>query len=116
MPVGSLYSAEASFPGPLGSIQHSHRCADTRLTRFQEVRPLSLTVWGQTPLTGEYTEPDPNRVPFPVRFCSTALHHFMYYATLCVQQHHPRPVYGYLFGNGVDPLKLRKRYGLDTPG
>jgi hypothetical protein len=40
MTVSLYYSANAPFPCPLGSIEHSHQRADARLMRFQEVRSL----------------------------------------------------------------------------
>ena len=90
--------------------------ADACLMRFQEVRPLLFAVWGQSPLTGEYAESDPTRVPFPERFYSSALQLFMYSGALCVQQHRPSSAYEYRFGNGRERVKLRQRYGLDIRG
>ena len=49
MAVGPLYRADASFPGPFGSIKHSHRRADTRIMRFQDVRLLTVHPSGPDP-------------------------------------------------------------------
>src|SRR5215208_281320 len=81
MAVGLLYRANAPFPKPLGSIQHSHQRSDMCLMRVQEICPLSFAVWGQTrPLA-------PALCLFQVDICSTLLHLFMYPVTLCVLRH-----------------------------
>jgi hypothetical protein len=59
MTVGSLYSANATLPSPLDSIQYSHQRADTRLIRFQDVRLLVVRCLGPEPTSG------PQRFPFP---------------------------------------------------
>src|SRR5215208_5202945 len=61
MSVRFLYSADASFPGPVGSIEHSHQSTDTHLIRIQEDRLRVVFCLGPDPYTGGNTGPDPNR-------------------------------------------------------
>jgi hypothetical protein len=64
MAVRLLYRADVSFPWPLGSIQHPHQRADTRLTRFQAFASLPFTVWGQTHTLAETQALTPTVFPF----------------------------------------------------
>jgi hypothetical protein len=113
MTVRFLYSANASFPRPLASIEHSDHHSDTRLTRFQEVRPLAARCSGPDPIHRRNMEPDPNRVPLPVRFYSTALHLFMYSGALSVLGHQVQSA-STVSKRVLFPL--RERHGLDIRG
>ncbi len=67
MTVCTYYRAKASLPRTPACVQHPHRRTDTRLTRFQEVRPLSFAVGGRTPFAGEDKGADPNGDLLPAR-------------------------------------------------
>src|SRR5829696_1068847 len=82
-----------------GSIQHSHRRANTRLTRFQGVHPPLRSLLEARPITLEETGPSPNRVYFSGRDIArhyTARHytflctlgHFVTSNTIQVQSRH----------------------------
>ena len=82
-----------------GSIQHSHRRANTRLTRFQGVHPPLRSLLEARPITLEETGPSPNRVYFSGRDIArhyTARHytflctlgHFVSSNTIQVQSRH----------------------------